>query len=263
MLFKITFKPQSSFVSNLKSSTLFGALCWAINDKFGEDVLKDIIFKEDTSLAVSDVFPDNCICTPYFKCNGIENMVTDIRTGVTKQFTFTTSKIEHCIISRDSNNSLSHWENYESYTNETLSIYVYSEFFSKTDLTALFEILFTSGIGKYRSKGKGQFKLLDIKEFDINTVYEKLGYTRDKCNGYMVLSGYIPNKSDSTLGSYTARVVNGIDKYGTKKQPVCLISSGACFLGKSNKVIGKLQYDKNTDTYTSGRAITIPISITS
>lgn len=66
----IYLKPKSSFRNNLRSDTLWGLLCWGINNIFGESKLKDFInsYNEGGNvLKVSSAFP-------YINVNGKRNL---------------------------------------------------------------------------------------------------------------------------------------------------------------------------------------------
>jgi CRISPR-associated protein Csm4 len=58
--FRVTLKLQSAFATPLKGDTLFGQLCWAIRNRFGEDRLTDLLagYGHGQPFAVvSDAFP--------------------------------------------------------------------------------------------------------------------------------------------------------------------------------------------------------------
>jgi CRISPR-associated protein Csm4 len=65
--FRITLAPQSAFATPLKGDTLFGQLCWAIRNRFGETRLEQCLqgYTENRPFAVvSDAFPENYIPLP-------------------------------------------------------------------------------------------------------------------------------------------------------------------------------------------------------
>lgn len=59
--------PQSAFATPLKGDTLFGQLCWAIRNRFGEDGLAQLLsgYTRDQPFAVvSDAFPEGYLPLP-------------------------------------------------------------------------------------------------------------------------------------------------------------------------------------------------------
>lgn len=59
--FRVTLKPLSAFATPLKGDTLFGQLCWAIRNRFGEDRLNHLLqdYAGNRPFAVvSDAFPE-------------------------------------------------------------------------------------------------------------------------------------------------------------------------------------------------------------
>ena len=250
-MFKVTIKPKSSYITNLSSSTIFGAACWAILELYGEDVLNEV-FKDNNALAFSNAFIKDCIPTGCTKKDNLKN----VKTGKEIKQKQEKHRVDHCMINRDTNISHKQWISYEQFETRELDIYVSSILFGLDEIKEIFELMLIKGIGQARNRGKGQFELVSIQEIKTEELGDKDG------NGYMVISDYIPNEKDSTWGKYSARVINRITVDGRKCAPVYVINAGSKFIGKiSGEVIGKLQYDKNTGTYLSGRAIAIPIRV--
>lgn len=250
-MYKVTIRPKSSFITNLSSSTIFGAACWAISDIYGEDVLTDV-FNDDASFAVSNAFIHDYIPTGCHKDSKLRN----INTNEEILSTFKTFRIDHCQIDRDTNSSAKQWVSHEHFETRDLDVYVSSSMFDMDDIKKIFEVMLTKGLGKSRNKGKGQFGLIAVAEVDLN----KLG--DENQNGFMVISDYIPNEKDSTIGEYSVRVVNRKTSDGRVCKPVYVIDAGSKFIGThSGETVGRLQYDAGTGTYLSGRAITIPIHV--
>ncbi len=252
MDYKVSFKSISPFISELRSVTIFGAICHVINDKYGESILHEV-FNNQGSLVVSDVLVDIDISSIYKSCN------TDIREKLTKWVLnnpYTNIMEEHNIIDRQLGMSNHRWDNSAKVTSDTLVCYVKSDLFDKDDIVRIFTDLFLRGIGRGRNTGHGRFKLLDVKEIQL----DKLANLSNS-NGYITLSDYIPNEKDSTFGTFSCRMVKGITTNGDKRKPLYVLNRGAEFIGKSNGVVGRLQYDEATNTYTCGRSITLPIRI--
>lgn len=233
--YKVSIQPTSSVVGRITSITLFGAFCYAISSLYGADVLVDNVLKGDNdSFAVSNLFHGNDLIT------------WDKEVGA--------RGVDHCMVNRETGASTK-WSCDESWLDGDYHFYIYSNLFDLADIQKLTELVLKSGLGAKRSVGKGQFKLLGIEEFD------HIGNQVANPNGYMVISDYIPNKDDSTLGIYTARVYRGATA-GVEKAPIAIINAGSKFMGKlSVNVVGRLEHDELTNTYTSGRALVMPIMV--
>lgn len=234
--YKVDIKPTSSIIGRITSVTLFGAFCYAISYLYGADVLVDSVLKGDSeSFAVSNLF------------HGDELITFDNNTGVIRG-------VDHCMINRETGASTK-WNRDETWLDGDYHFYIYSTIFDFADIEKLTELVLKFGLGAKRSVGKGQFKLLGIDEVD------HIGNQVENPNGYMVISDYIPNKDDSTLGIYTARVYRGATA-GVEKAPIAIINAGSKFMGKlSVNVVGRLEHDELTNTYTSGRALVMPIMV--
>lgn len=233
--YKVSIQPTSSVVGRITSITLFGAFCYAISSLYGADVLVDNVLKGDNdSFAVSNLFHGNDLITwdKEVEARGVD----------------------HCMINRETGASTK-WSCGESWLDGDYHFYIYSNLFDLADIQKLTELVLKSGLGAKRSVGKGQFELLGVEEVD------HIGNQIDNPNGYMVISDYIPNKDDSTLGIYTARVYRGATA-GVEKAPIAIINAGSKFMGKlSVNVVGRLEHDELTNTYTSGRALVMPIMV--
>lgn len=234
--YKVDIKPTSSIIGRITSVTLFGAFCYAISSLYGADVLVDSVLKGDSeSFAVSNLF------------HGDELITFDNNTGVIRG-------VDHCMINRETGASTK-WNRDETWLDGDYHFYIYSSLFDFANIQKLTELVLKSGLGAKRSVGKGQFELLGVEEVD------RIGTQVVNPNGYMVISDYIPNKDDSTIGIYTARVYRGATG-GVEKAPIALINAGSKFIGKSpDGVIGRLEYDELTNTYTCGRALAVPILV--
>lgn len=249
--YKIEMQPITSIVGKITSITLFGALCYAIKDLYGEDTLRqDILVNNDGSnLAVSNLFPHNTLPN-----QDIDSLYTDIYTGKSIMNKETIQTVNHCLLDRDGKETTL-WTNKETWLESTYDFYIYSKLFDIDDIKQIITLVLKNGLGAKRSVGKGQFKLKGIEEI------EYIGGQVEKANGYMVISDYIPKPEESTLGIYTARIYQGAIG-GVKKAPIYLINAGSKFIGKvESGIVGRLQYDEITNTYTSGIALTIPIMV--
>lgn len=75
-MYKVTIKPETSFITELNSSTIFGAACWAIKDIYGDDILTEV-FNDDTSFAVSNAFIHDYLPTGCNKNSKLKNINTN------------------------------------------------------------------------------------------------------------------------------------------------------------------------------------------
>lgn len=74
-LYRIDIEPTGGFYTPLKGDTLFGTLCWAVAERFGEQRLTELLtgYTENKPFCVvSDAFPAGCLPKPvlpfpYFK----------------------------------------------------------------------------------------------------------------------------------------------------------------------------------------------------
>lgn len=264
MLYKVRFKPTSPFITHLTSSTLFGAFCWAIHNltEFGDNTLENVVFKDPDSLVVTNAFPAGYIASKGYNHESY-NYVMDTMTGNEEIYNVESIKNEHCIVNRESLQSVKHWQNMAYIYDGELNIFIYSNIFSSNDMEKIISTAFLNGIGACKSTGYGQFKLIDITE--VSSIISDDIKPKQRTNiGYLILSDYIPSDDDTTYGRYSARIIRGKTVNGDSKKPLCVINAGSCFAGDMGKdifTIGRQVYDEATHTYTSGRAIAIRVSL--
>lgn len=267
VLFKVTIKPKNSFQTGLKSTTLYGAMCCAIADmsSYGNEVLEDIVFKSNTALVLSDAFPSGYIASPTFKSDS-KLSVMNTGTGEIETFGIVADKQQHCMVSRENNMSIKLREEVISYYDKPLDFYIMTDFFTKEDISEIVKVMLLKGIGRGRSIGRGCFELIGIEEVQ-DILSPELRSKQVGNIGYMVISDYIPNKTDSTIGSYTARIIRGITRDGRQKKEVYVLNSGSSFVAKQNTpdsnvfTIGRLVKDELTGTYTNGTAIAVKLGL--
>lgn len=267
VIFKVTIKPKASFQTSLKSTTLYGAICCAIADmqEYGVDILTDMVFSSNTSLVLSDAYPSGCIASPIFKDDN-ELSVMNIQTGEIETFGIITDKQQHCMVSRDTGMSCYLREEVISYYNKPLDFYIMTDCFNKEDIQKIIKVMLLKGVGRGKSIGRGSFELIGVEEVQ-DILSPELRSKQTGNMGYMVISDYIPNKTDSTLGRYTARIIRGKTIEGKQKKEVYVLNSGSSFVNtqdtpdKNVFTIGKLVKDELTGTYTNGTAIAVKIGI--
>ena len=254
-VYKVEIKPETSFVGSITSNTLFGALCFSIRDTYGEDVLEEIFSYGKDGIVVSNLFPYNTL--PYTDKLGVYK---DIDTWVLVK-----DYVEKVVVTHNMSRSRGgeigeskKWSEIETWSNRNYDFYIKTSIFDKEEIEQLIKIALINGLGRGRSRGKGQFRLIGIEEVI------HIGKEIANPNGYMILSDYIPEENDSTNGIYTARVYRGATR-GIKKTPIILINAGSRFIGKIDEnyvgVVGKNYFDKITSTYISGTALVIPVRL--
>ena len=65
--YQVTLQPRSAFGTPLAGDTLFGQLCWAIRERFGEARLTSLLegyTEANPFLVVSDAFPAGWVPRP-------------------------------------------------------------------------------------------------------------------------------------------------------------------------------------------------------
>jgi len=65
--YKVTLIPHGSITKFPDSQTIFGSICWAIRDLYGEETLEDILdnfYTHQNKFIVSSVFPDGLVKAP-------------------------------------------------------------------------------------------------------------------------------------------------------------------------------------------------------
>lgn len=244
-VYRIQIKPTTSFVGTITSNTLFGAFCFAIRDLYGEDTLMSVFENREGGIVLSNLFPHNTL--PSQDKFG---EYADIDTGNIVRDALTSVLVTHG--SREYS-----WDEIENWSKNSYDFYLKTSMFEFEDIKEIIAVVLKCGIGKGKSRGKGQFELISVDKV------ETVGKPLKNSNGYMILSDYIPEVTDSTFGVYTARVYQGATA-GISKAPIFLINAGAKFIGKLGSeigVVGKLHKDPITDTYISGLSLAIPVLV--
>lgn len=251
MLYKVKIKPKSMYKTELKSSTLFGALMCAVAHLFGDKYVTDIC-EGVKEFVVSDAFPSGYLPNQ----NDLNTLINADDGIVSKDSIHKKSVTYKCQINRDTGCADSYRNELANYSIKTFEVYILTNVFNANELRTIFETLFKLGLGAGKSCGYGDFELVGLEEnVELNLL--KHGETP---TGYMVLSDYIPNDNDSIEGNYNIRLVNSKTSEGKNRGTYALINSGSKFKGVLQGVtVGKIIKDDDTNTYFSGKALVTPI----
>ena len=144
-------------------------------------------------------------------------------------------------------------------------VYIYSAI-EEEKLKAALDLMFLLGIGGKKSTGKGRFTVNSLERIENFGNYEN-------ANAYVLLSNYIPAKTDSSHGFYSTFVKNSVlDREFSRRQnpykkPYLFVKSGAVFFlheGKVQEVYGRCAAKVSEEfplVVESGYAIAIPIYV--
>ena len=94
---KLTLCPLSAFGTRLVGDTLFGQLCWAVRNRFGEDRLRELLagYTENRPYAViSDAFPSGYLPRPSLPQHWFEEVADEDRKAVKKRAWLPIDKFE-------------------------------------------------------------------------------------------------------------------------------------------------------------------------
>lgn len=268
MLYKLTIKPCSSFSYPIQSDTLFGAFCWSYKYLYGDEeleiFLKDCI-KKKPRIIFSNMFFHNMLPIPLVALEKIKK--TEVYNDL-KQYkqiqkinssSFLPKEIFLQVIENNYKNVLDNAKNqklvsvteiHNMVNRNTGTVYeddgslysVNTNFFKgKFDIYILcdrdikdympvLELMFTLGIGGKKSTGKGCFEIVGKPVLE-----EDMIKNFDSANGFIALSNFIPNKTDSTRGYYS--MINKFPKLDREfatsstpfKKPLSMIQAGSCF----------------------------------
>ena len=253
-MLKVVIKPTSPYITELKSSTLFGFLMCAISSLYDPEIIQ-LICEDGSKFVVSDAFPSGYL--PDAMNNGflVNKEGHRIKSDeVAKKVT-----VHHNQINRDTGISDGCRSEVVSISESNFDVYLdfyAGDLFTIDNIRDLLSKALKLGIGKGRSRGLGQFKLVSVEEVELPSLVAD----GEIPTGYMVLSDYIPEESDSTIGRYSIRVINSITSDGQDRGRYRLINSGSVFKGVlSDNSVGQIVKDKTTGTYLSGKALVMPI----
>ncbi len=253
--YQLKLKIKSGILTPFQADTIFGHLCWQVAYQDGEKGLKTFLkpFMEgNPPFVISDGFPGDLLPKPLSaeiivkdpderkEMKRVEFISIENFNLVMGNKKFYPQPVNHGMypsltiyntINRLTNTTLAEGGVYSleetSILDVTIHIKVISEEW-KTKVLGLFENLSKSGYGRKKSIGKGQFFIVEVREFKgFNTI-------RD-ANGFVTLSNFCPNENDPTEGLYKTFIKYG--KLGEEftycgnpfKKPLVMIKAGSVF----------------------------------
>lgn len=233
MLYKVRLKQKTENIGEIKASTLFGAFVTAYSSY--ADINKDVI----DDIVLSDLFIKNQLPTgiknnntSYNKVNGNSKMTSVTRTLVTRD--------------KDSNNVVSVRQ---SKFNSNCEFYISTELLDKRDLEKITGTMLILGIGAWRSAGKGQFELVDIEEYTLDT----------SKTHFVALGSFIPNDCDiDSIVDTGYEIRNAVASNGIRQPVTTLLKTGTTFSSYKG-IVGKHVYDPKSKTYIHGKSIVIGV----
>ncbi len=281
------------------SDTLMGQMCWVMKELFGEELLEEFIFylEEDIPpFIVSAGFPGDLLPKPLLPQRRERSLTLDeiqrrkevkkvdyitrerfnraLTQGVLDEVHLLPSPFKvttnlHASIGRNTGTTSGEGGLY------SLDEYFLSDEYGYISLYALvapdwYDIFTESieymghiGFGKKKSSGKGRFLVQSIEGFDGFTIPEEP-------DGFVVLSHYLPAKTDPMDGRYHVTIRHG--KLGEDraqwsnpfKRPVILISPGATFKEENpSPYYGRMTrgVHESEEILTFGFGIAIPCKI--
>lgn len=89
--FKVELKLRSALVTPLQSDTIFGHLCWAVVNRYGETVLKELITSENPPVVFSNCFPASMLPRPILEPMTVEQR-GKVKEKIVSHPRFTTGK---------------------------------------------------------------------------------------------------------------------------------------------------------------------------
>lgn len=260
-LYKLTLRPQSSFMTPLKGDTLFGQLCWQIRETHGNDHLEQLLegYTEQRPFAViSDAFTHNTLPMPNVpmhlktqlsqandvkKLKKIKHVSTDklqqpLNQWLDRQSSETTAQAIPYQRMHNSINRLTNSTGGEGFSPFTLNKYTYpantlldcylaldEQRLPPQQAQHMFETIGLIGFGRKANTGHGKFSVESLTQVEPH---------HPQANAYLTLAparvkpqGWIAEKSYYQLFTRFGR--HGIQLVHNQpfKQPVMMMDTGA------------------------------------
>ena len=271
---KITIKPNSPFISEFQSDTIFGHFAWGVRFLYGEDRLKELLsdFEDNPFIIFSDGFLKGYLPKPFLKpksldCSEIEDAKRVKKISlVKKEFIFENidslnddKLFEYLKNQQIDLNSKTHITQKNSVNRDTsivteglyaikekfidneYEIYFAYQRISQDEIIEVFNFIAKRGYGKDKSAGKGKFKFQIDWDFK-----EKKYFKRQKdSNKYLNLSTMFYNKDRMKL--YFGKSITKFPKTGGYyassepfKNPCMMYVSGSTFI-VGDGILGKAE----------------------
>lgn len=276
-IYRIKLITYSPTLTPFQADIIFGHLCWVIAYKEGENKLQEFLnpfINDNPPFLISDGFPNELLPKPLsIRWEDTQEFVSreemekrkkikkselvtledfnSIRKGPISELqsfekNFRNITTPHNTISRLTNTALTEGGVYSLEEAIIPKVSIYLKVISeeenwKNKVSELLEELSKSGYGKKKSIGKGQFKVLEIEEFNK---FDKI----EEANGFVTLSNFCPKVEDPTEGMYKTFVKYG--KLGEEftfcgnpfKRPLIMIKTGSVFKtnGKPKEFYGRM-----------------------
>lgn len=264
-------KPQSSFITDWSSDTIWGCLAWALARRKGDQAVTNLIascIHNDPPFIVSDAFPCDFFPRPLIPMprQEITSLTLDRILQAKKQkktrwlppsqfhaarnleayeVPIVESPFVHELTLHNQINRLTHttadegllyaqeetWLNTKAYP--YLSVYARVKPDWLDTVNQLMEDMGQAGIGARASTGKGVFTVQTVEDFSFPSISE--------ANGVLVLSTYVPTCEENTYGFYKTKVKRGrlggdyANRANPFKKPLITITPGSAFYGSPDK----------------------------
>ncbi len=191
-LYKTTITPRSNFATALKGDTLFGQLCWAINNVFGKNRLEELLssYKTHPFLVVSDAFASGYLPKPHLPSvllsesaedrkenrkkiwltandlqDGIyKNAKKDSEVGKDNAITIVRNSINYKTFTTDDDSFAPYGTTEYSFLQKDIYFLIDENIFTQDELKKALEHVSTIGYGKDASIGKGRFDFSNFVE---------------------------------------------------------------------------------------------------
>lgn len=263
-LYQIDIKPDGGFYTPIKGDTLFGTLCWAVVNRFGERRLTELLAgytENDPFIVVSDAFPRGylpkpALPFPYFKTVGdksdpdtkkrkefkrktwIPADRISLPTNQMKDFFEEVPFMEKSLKTANSVNPETNRADggkYSAYKTERISYrgilnvcaVIDENRISAADVETLFKQIGQSGYGKKASSGGGKFTVESVKPFTFPLPAET--------TALMTLAPCVPASGEFDADKSFYKVFVRFGRHGNKaalsgnpfKNPVMTMDTGA------------------------------------
>lgn len=276
MLYKLTISPCSAFSYPIQGDTLFGAFCWSYKYLYGNEKLEyflencinkkpPIIF---SNMFFKDMLPIPLVVVDKIKKSDFSNdLVQHKKIKRINNNSFLPKEIFLQVLENNYENVLDNVKNPKinsvieihnmvnrntgtvNNDNESGNLYSINTNYYKgyfdiyilcdndiNEYMPVLELMFTLGIGGKKSVGKGSFDIIGKPVLEEDIIKNFIN-----ANGFVALSNFIPNKTESVDGYYN--IINKFPKLDREfassdkpfKKPLSMIQAGSCFYYKRKR----------------------------